>query len=360
MARKVMGDIRLERMLGADGARGRGLEIGALHAPLLRRPEHDVRYVDYAATEVVRANQFDPAIDPAAIVEVDIVWGGAPLHEAVGEPVDYIAASHVIEHVPDLIGWLLELHRALRPGGRLGLAVPDKRFTFDALRHDSTLAEAVEAYLLGYRRPSLRQVFDVAAQGIAVDGAEVWNGRFQPEARRAEVLERIPGAFALAQSLARAPRYNDAHCWVFTPASFLDLLEEFAALGLFPFAVEAFHPTLEGAGEFQVRLRALPDGAEGEARGAIERAREALADAPAPPARGGEGKELQAALDAANAEAARLRAALAASRETAEALAGQAREAAAALEAVRASTSWRDTAPLRTLGQAVKRRAQLP
>jgi SAM-dependent methyltransferase len=47
---------------------------------------------------------------------------------------DYLCSSHVLEHLPDPIGALLEWHRVLRPGGLLYLVVPDKRFTFDEPR----------------------------------------------------------------------------------------------------------------------------------------------------------------------------------------------------------------------------------
>lgn len=247
--------LRLDRTIGEAAASGFGLEIGPLNAPLLKKPDHQVQYVDYAPTAVLRRNQFDPSIDPDQIVEVDIVWGERRLREAVGRTVDFVVASHVVEHVPDLVGWLFELREVLEPGGVLGLVVPDKRFTFDALRTESTIAEAVEAYLLGYRQPSLRQVFDAAALGVAVDAASVWrDGPSGIGDRRAEVLERLPRALDLVRRLHHAPRYNDAHCWVFSPASFLALLEELAAVGLLPFTVDAFWPTEPGSFEFYVRF----------------------------------------------------------------------------------------------------------
>jgi SAM-dependent methyltransferase len=310
---------RLERMLGAPNPAGRGLEIGALHAPLLRRPGHDVRYVDYAPTEVIRANQFDPAIPVQDIVEVDLVWGRQPLAQLAGGPVDYVAASHVIEHVPDLIGWLTELSQALRPGGVLGLAIPDMRFTFDALRPASTLAQAVEAWLQGARQPSLRQVFEAAALGVSVEAAEAWAGRVTPASRRGEVLQRLPSALALVRELKARPRYNDAHCWTFTPQSFLDLAEELAVLGLFPFRIAAFFPTDPGGGEFFARLqRPESEGAAGVAQ-SIAAAKASLASAESPPA--------------SEAEALRR-----------------------SLDEIYASTSWRLTAPLRALKTRLGRR----
>jgi len=315
-----MSETRRTRLFGADGPKGDGLEIGALDAPMLRRPGHDVLYVDYAATEVIRANQFDPSVDLDALVEVDIVWGGAPLREAVGREVDFIAASHVIEHVPDLIGWLHELRAVLKPGGALGLVVPDKRFTFDALRRETTLAECVEAWLLAYRRPSLRQVFDAASLGVAVEAGQVWAGAFDPKGRRAEVLSRLSPALELVQALQKAPQYRDAHCWVFTPASFLALAEELAALGLFPFRIDGFEPTEAGGAEFYVRLAAAGSG-DPDIAASIRRAQRALLGAAEP-------------ATALQDEVARLR---------------------SEVDALRASTSWKLTAPLRGLKRLLAR-----
>jgi SAM-dependent methyltransferase len=319
---------KLERLLGTTEPRGTGLEIGPLSAPLVRKPAHDVRYVDYATTEVVKANQFDPSVKVDDIVEVDLVWGGAPLAVLAGAPVDYVVASHVIEHVPDLIGWLLELADVLRPGGVLGLAVPDKRFTFDALRKTSVLAEAVEAWLAGLRQPSPRQIFDAASLGVAVDAADVWGAAFQPAARRDEVLSRLRPALDQVRRLAAEPQYTDAHCWVFTPESFLDLAEEFSVLALFPFRIDAFYPTEQGAAEFHVRLvRAAPDAPE--IRDAIAAARGTLGAAQAAPA-----PTARPDHDAA--------------------LAAQVERLSAALDEIRTSRSWKLTAPLRALRRGLR------
>lgn len=326
-------ETRRERMLGPGGPRGRGLEIGALHAPVVNKADHDVLYVDYATTEVVRANRSDTLVDVADIQDVDIVWGETPLRDAVGQTVDYVVASHVIEHVPDLIGWLRELHQVLRPGGVLGLAVPDKRFTFDAWRKDSTLAEAVEAHLTGRRRPSLRQVFDACALSVPVDIGLAWRDGLDPGAARAEVMGRIPGAYALAQNLLRSPRYTDCHCWVFTPASFLDLMEEFALLDAFPFAIEAFHPTEPDQIEFQLRLSALPDGRSQAGLASIRQARESLGEAAGP--QGGDVTAL-------------------AERDRLDALREENRRLRQAHADLQASNFWRATAPLRALARMVR------
>src|SRR3954463_2381400 len=118
-----------------------GLEIGPRVAPLVRKSEGEIYYVDFADTEFIKSSQFDPSVRVQDIVDVDIVWNQLPLRQAVGREVDYIVASHVVEHVPDFIGWLAELHEALKTGGTLGLAVPDHRFCFDRYRVESGLSE---------------------------------------------------------------------------------------------------------------------------------------------------------------------------------------------------------------------------
>src|SRR5437868_3008097 len=85
---------------------------------------------------------------------------GRALLEAVGRPVDYVVASHVIEHVPDLIGWLAEVREALEPGGELRLAVPDRRYTLDYRRSVSRLADVVHAWFMRARRPLPHQILD--------------------------------------------------------------------------------------------------------------------------------------------------------------------------------------------------------
>jgi SAM-dependent methyltransferase len=266
-------------MLGdIDFGNSVGIEIGALHAPTISREEGRVLYVDYAPTETLRASLRHPGVDPADLVDVDIIWGDRPLREVLPEPVDFAVASHVIEHVPDLIGWLLELHAALKPGGILGLAVPDRRRTFDFYRNDSVTAEMVEAHLLGYRRPSLRQIFDAGAFAKNAADAETWRpGHRGPFSPPREIMQRLPDMYRwLKQDLAVSPRYVDVHCWVFTPASFLDTAEVLARIDCFPYVVAGFYPTEPHAIEFQVRLESRPDSSSPAVAASIAEARKML------------------------------------------------------------------------------------
>lgn len=285
-------DRRAATLLGdVDPATARGLEIGPLDHPVVRRANEgrgearpDVLYVDYAEAEVLRA-RFAGSDRDADAIEVDVVWDERPLRDCLppGPPVDYALAVHVVEHVPDLVGWLADLRGALREGGMLGLIVPDRRHTFDLRRRESTLGEVLDAYWQRARRPTMRQVFDHYAYAAEIDVGASW--RVPPEALlpRAVAPETLAHARDLAESLLAGPAYHDSHCWAFTPASFVALAAELAALRLFPFAIEFIQPTMLDWHEFFVRLRAAGDPDDPgradapEIAASLERARERVA-----------------------------------------------------------------------------------
>ena len=117
-----------------------GVEIGALSVPLVTPAEGPIFYVDYKGTDALQEHyRHSPNIDASSIVNVDGIWGDKTLAECLGpfRSVDYVVASHVIEHTPDLITWLGEIRQVLRPDGTLRLAIPDRRYSFDYLRAET-------------------------------------------------------------------------------------------------------------------------------------------------------------------------------------------------------------------------------
>ncbi len=236
-----------------------GIEVGPLHNPMVRKADGVVYYVDHADTEFIKNANRNPQFNNDDIVDIDIVWGDRPLKELVPHPMDYAVASHVIEHVPDVIGWLLDLRGALKEDGIICLAIPDRRFTFDLLRPESTIGEMVEAYLLRARRPPARHLFDKVALHAAFPKAQGWEDDMVAQLPPQE--GRLPDAYSLAERVASSVEYVDTHCWVFTPESFLDVAERLSRIGLFPFAIEYFHPTEYGDYEFYTRLRKSEDAA---------------------------------------------------------------------------------------------------
>ncbi len=251
---------RREKILcGLDVQHLVGIEIGPLSRPIVTRDDGHIIYVDHTDTASLRSKYASvTSVDVARIAEVDAVWGEQTLRQALGSDISahYVVASHVIEHVPDLLGWLREVYSVLGPQGEVRLAIPDRRFTFDYLRRESTLADALDAHLLGARSPLPRAILDHHLNFREIDNVEAWKATPQL------CQQPTVGAFQNAMMAAReaiAGAYCDTHCWVFTPHSFARLFECCASFDLIDFACHDFYDTERNEIEFFVHLRKCDD-----------------------------------------------------------------------------------------------------
>jgi SAM-dependent methyltransferase len=112
--------------------RGSGIEIGALNLPLQTYHGAKVRYVDRLPTDKLRLAC--PEVADQTLVEVEHVEDGEKLASIANESCDFVIANHMIEHTRNPIGAIENMFRVLKTNGILYLALPDKRFTFDAGR----------------------------------------------------------------------------------------------------------------------------------------------------------------------------------------------------------------------------------
>ena len=227
---------------------GRGLEFGACKNPTPLPEAIEVTYIDYSK---------EAATDVDGAVSIDHAWAGiGSLSTLLGRGAyDFAIAAQVAQYVPNLLGWLRGIHAALRPGGVLNLSLPDKRFMFDAARPVSTLAELLEADLLSYERPSPRQLFAHSYEARSIAPEQIWRGSDPVAAPRMAGDYALANAYDEASSASASNRYVLCHCWVFTPAAFLDRVEEATRLGLFPFVLNQLSATEPGQYEFFVSMR---------------------------------------------------------------------------------------------------------
>jgi len=246
----------------------RGLEIGPLASPRVRKGQGSITYLDHAGTEELKQkyatnNQMADLID--AVVEVDIVQhGDQTLRDAVGPEMafDYVIASHLLEHIPSMVDWLSQVESVLATDGILSLILPDKRFTFDVNRRVTEFGEVLDAYLRKIKAPSFAQMFDFFAHTVTIDGMvdtpAIWAGAADyTGAVRDDVPDSDVAAYGICLQQQKKRSFVDIHCQVFTPTSFLNIFEKLVKLDLVDFEIGAFFDTRVNAFEFHVSLRKL-------------------------------------------------------------------------------------------------------
>ncbi|HBI02176.1 MAG TPA: hypothetical protein DDY18_11215 [Flavobacterium sp.] len=247
-------------LLSISPSEQEGLEIGPLCWPIVTKRESNgkIYYVDYSKAEYLREKyKNNKAVNINEIVETDYLWGEKTLPEIVdGRLFDYVIASHVIEHVPNMLGWLQEISEVLKDDGTLSLAIPDKRYTFDIKRELTSMGELIEAYLLNRRRPTPKSIFDHKSLSCKVDMVLAWNGGIQLD--KLEHSGSLKAAHLSAQQYLATDQYQDVHVNILTPSRFLDLIEASCQLGLFNYVFSAFHDTFYNSHEFLVSLKRIP------------------------------------------------------------------------------------------------------
>lgn len=122
--------------------RGDGLEIGAFHSPIPVGEDARVTYVDLLPPEI-QQRYFPEVPEDVPVVTPDLVLPADDLHSIAEGALDFVLASHLLEHIANPVGALVEWHRVLRTGGFLYLVLPDMRHTFDRDRVRTTLDHLV-------------------------------------------------------------------------------------------------------------------------------------------------------------------------------------------------------------------------
>jgi SAM-dependent methyltransferase len=167
---------RARRRLGERFLRGEGIEIGALHHPFPVPRSARVRYLDRLTTAQLREEYPELADEPFA--EVELLDDGETLATLADGTQDFVIASHVLEHTQDPIGTLHAHLRALRPGGTLLLALPDRRGGLDEHRAPTALEHLLADHDEGPQRSRAQhyrewtELVDVPLGYVAAEDAE--------------------------------------------------------------------------------------------------------------------------------------------------------------------------------------------
>jgi ubiquinone/menaquinone biosynthesis C-methylase UbiE len=85
----------------------------------------------------------------SVFTKVDIVDDGEKLSNIKDSTLDFVIASHFLEHCQNPIGTIYNIFRVLKGNGIIYMVIPDKRYTFDIDRPTTTFEHLVSDYLDG-------------------------------------------------------------------------------------------------------------------------------------------------------------------------------------------------------------------
>jgi predicted SAM-dependent methyltransferase len=240
-------------------ASGVGLEIGGSMSPLLRKRDgYRIETLDHASAQDLR-NKYkdDPRVDVARIEDVDFVTDGRSIADTVPRRrfYDYILASHVVEHMPDLLGFLKDCALLLKDTGVLVLAVPDKRRCFDVFQSTTSTGQILQAHLEKRTRHTAGAMFDHCANHAMRNDEIVWVAGSDAPLR---LVYDLDFAFWRYRTARDSSDYHDVHAWHFTPSSWRLIVSDLAWSGDSPLKEKAFAES-EGC-EFYSSLSLTGDG----------------------------------------------------------------------------------------------------
>jgi hypothetical protein len=237
----------------------RGLEIAPYFNPIIDKRIYEIFYVDCIDNEEIqRKAAANPGAVDRYVPAIDAVWiPGKPLAECVSHrKFAYAVASHVMEHVPNPLGWLREILECLEVSGVIALLLPDRCGTMDYYRRETTFAEIVGWSIEKPGKPTPTQVMDFLSQSFMDNGSQPF-GVGMPRFEDAPRAYSDQDAIGFARMAKENGTYIDAHVSVWTPSSFRNIFERLISLGLLPVEMEGpfqkmpgFHPA-----EFLVFLR---------------------------------------------------------------------------------------------------------
>lgn len=141
-----------------------------------------------------------------------------PFHD---HTLDYVIASHVLEHVANPVAALHEWYRVVRPGGIIYLVVPNRLSAFDHTRELTTVAHMLNDFVRG---TTARDASHIDEFVFGVDWA-----RYSPTTPPDEIPARQAElARGMHEAIARDEDIN-IHFHTFEPSNVREFLETLAA-----------------------------------------------------------------------------------------------------------------------------------
>ena len=240
----------------------KGLEISPLFAPLILKDEGDVMYCDYIDYESLknRENNNQGRIDCGLEVQpIDFVWTPEKaLKDCTNVKFDYIVSSHVLEHVPNFIGYIHEMKSVLKDDGIIAFVIPCSKGGGEYYRGLSSVGQLLEAFILNYKKPTPSMIYDGHRQAFLFE-----NINYEDVAYNSSKIQWSHSKNDSKNvSIYSMDNYVDAHCWAFTSESLVNRFKELKEIGCFDFdilEIKASQPATNTGHEAEIYVSLTPN-----------------------------------------------------------------------------------------------------
>ena len=231
------------------------LDVGPLNGPIFTKEEANIYYAAINSTEEVKriySNLEESRFN--RIVDIDYVIEDSYENTFKNKDIkfDYVVFSHVFEHIPNPIEVLIDVSTILKFNGKLCLLLPDKEFTFDHYRDNTTFADWFDVYFRGEEYTLPKIVLDYTLGIVNSNNAvDFWNKNVfkHPNANFEYCLNNYQKYINNFEN----ETFTD-HRWVFTDRSFLKILENLYKANLIPYKLIDFYPTIYNDNTFGLIL----------------------------------------------------------------------------------------------------------
>lgn len=259
-------DLRTSFHMHINDKNARILEIGPLNRPLVDKLLYpNAFYCDirdtmqiktlYKSNEYLNTTKTSVPIDD--IVDIDFVLKESYLETFKDVPkFDYVVASHVLEHVEDLISVVKDIMSIINPQGKFIIYYPDKRYSFDHFRAEASFRDAYDVYV--NKRPALaRMVLDFFNNALPENNPLIfWQAN--------NIEELLPNnstnnALKYYENSFSGQFIDVVHYWPFSDMGFIRFLYDCVRADLLRVSCTDFYPTLENTQEFLVILQNCND-----------------------------------------------------------------------------------------------------
>jgi SAM-dependent methyltransferase len=243
-------NIREEMANYIKDSNSRILEIGPLNRSLLDKNKYkNYFFADIRSTEEIRElyseNKYLKKtginVDQSTIIEIDYVIKGSYKETfKKEEKFDYIIVSHVLEHIPNLLDFLLDVKNIISAKGELIIIYPDRRFSFDYFRSDTKFSDVYSVYK-GSSNNLASQVLDFYTNVISENEAsKFW--KQDNEINLIDINDEKKDIDSYRKVL-KGEMEKDIHYWPFSDLAFIKFLYDCKMYGYLPYSIKKFVPT---------------------------------------------------------------------------------------------------------------------